>query len=92
MDKPHLQVVTSYPVAIKYGQGRVHVPNPIPWHAQSEAIKCPHCETIFVVTAGYPRLDFLSALDMDHKNKKEHPDYIASALAWTRTENCDCHF
>jgi hypothetical protein len=92
MDKPHLQVVTSYPVAIKYGQGRVHVPNPIPWHAQSETIKCPHCETIFVVTTGFPRVDFLNALETDHKNEKEHPDYIASALAWTRTTDCDCHF
>jgi hypothetical protein len=90
MDKPHMQVITTYPVAIKSGQGRLHVPNLIPWHARSEAIKCPKCETVFIVTEGFPRVQFLEALENQHEKKEEHPDYIPSAPDWTHTSVCDC--
>jgi hypothetical protein len=33
--------MTTYPVAIKHGQGRVHVPDPIPYHVRCEHVKCP---------------------------------------------------
>src|ERR1700722_19627070 len=89
LDKSHKQVVTTYPVAIKYGQGRIHVPNPIPWHGQCETIKCPHCPTIFVVTVGYPRIEFLNQLESDHKGDKEHADCISSAPTWTNIADCD---
>jgi hypothetical protein len=92
MDKPHKQVITTYPVAIKHGQGRLHVPNPIPWHAQSEAIKCPKCETVFMVTSGFPRVQLLEALEKQHKNQEEHPDLIPCALEWTRIAECDCRW
>lgn len=41
MNKPHKRVMTTYPVAIKHGQGRVHVPDPIPYHVRCEHVKCP---------------------------------------------------
>jgi hypothetical protein len=92
MDKAHKQVVTTYPVALKYGQGRLHVPNPIPWHAQTEAVRCPNCETIFLLTSGFPKLQFFEALEKQHKNNEQHPDFIPSAPEWTRIEDCDCHY
>jgi hypothetical protein len=91
MDKPHKQVITSYPVAIKYGQSRLHVASPIPWHAHSEAIKCPKCETVYIVTSGFPRVELLQALEEHHENQKEHPDHIASAPEWTHLAECNCH-
>jgi hypothetical protein len=90
MDKPHKQVITSYPVAIKYGQSRVHVANPIPWHAQCEAIQCPECETVFLVTGGFPKVQFLQTLEKQHKNKEEHPDHIPSEPVWTSISECAC--
>ena len=67
MDKPHKQLVTTYPVAIKNAQSRLHIPNPIPWHAHAEYVKCPKCEIIFIVTSGYPRVDLLKALEKQHE-------------------------
>lgn len=90
MDMPHKQVITSYPVAIRSGQSRLHVPNPIPWHAHSEAIKCPKCDVIYIVTSGFPRIDFLTAVEKHHTDKKEHPDLIPSAPEWTRVADCTC--
>jgi hypothetical protein len=90
MDKPHKQVVTTYPVALKYGQGRLHVPNPIPWHAQSETVKCPEYETLFLLTSGFPKVQFLQTLKKQHENKEQHPDLIASAPEWTSVSDCDC--
>jgi len=92
MDKPHQQVVTTYPVAIKEGQGRIHVPasDIIPWHHASEKIKCPNCESTYIVNTEYPKVDFLAALERHHKNNQEHPDYVASAPEWTRLEDCTC--
>jgi hypothetical protein len=92
MDKPHKQLITTYPVAIKHGQRQVHIPNPIPWHAQSEAIKCPKCEIIYIVTSGFPRVQLLQALEKQHASKQEHPDHIASAPEWTTVSECDCSF
>lgn len=90
MDKPHKQVVTTYPVAIKFGQARVHVQNPIPWHAKSEAIQCPKCETVFIVTEGFPKPQLLAELETQHKNQKTHPDVIPSHPTWTTVTECDC--
>jgi hypothetical protein len=92
MDKPHKQVITTYPVAIKHGQGRLHVPNPIPWHVHSEAIKCPTCETVYIVTSGFPRVELFKTLEKQHADKNEHPDHIASAPEWTRVADCDCRW
>lgn len=78
MDKPHKQLITTYPVAIKSGQTRVHIPNPIPWHAFCEYIRCPKCDTIFVVTSGFPRIELLRALENQHENPGQHSDYIAA--------------
>ena len=90
MDKQHKQVITTSPVAIKSGQGRVHVPNPIPWHPDGGAVKCPKCETIYVLTQGFPTKMLLDALEAQHKRGQQHPDYFASDPAFTRTEDCDC--
>lgn len=90
MDKPHKQAITTYPVALKYGQGRIHISNPIPWHARSEFVKCPDCEVIFVVTEKFPMEQLLETLAKQHKNREEHPDMIPSAPEWTRTGDCDC--
>lgn len=90
MDKPHKQLITTYPVAIRNSQSRLHIPNPIPWHAQSEYIKCPKCDAIFIVTNGFPKVELLKALEKQHDNHTAHPDYIASAPEWTRETVCDC--
>jgi hypothetical protein len=90
MEAKHKQVVTTSPVAIKYGQGRVHVANPIPWHARSEVFQCPDCETLYIVTEGFPRSQFLEALKNQHREKAAHPDCIFSEANWTRIEDCNC--
>jgi len=90
MDKPHKQVVATAPVVIKFGQTRVHVADERPWHAFAEKIKCPNCEIEFIVTHGFPSVDFLAVLDANHRNKEEHPDYIASDPAFTSIADCDC--
>ncbi len=90
MDKPHKQVITTYPVAIKSGQRRVHVQNPIPWNAHSEKVKCPKCETVFIVTKGFPKGQLLEELETQHKNQKTHPDFIPSEPTWTAVRECDC--
>lgn len=90
MDKLHKQVVTTYPVAIKFGQARVHVQNPIPWHAKSEAIQCPKCETVFIVTEGFSKPQLLAELETQHKNQETHPDVIPSDPTWTTVTECDC--
>ena len=88
MDIPHKQVLTTYPLAIKKGQARVHVRNPIPWHAKTEEIKCPKCEAVFIVDEGFPKV--LQALEAQHKNQEEHPDFIPSEPTWTKLCECDC--
>ena len=90
MDKPHKQVVTTYPVAIKSGQSRLHVANPIPWHARCENMKCPDCEIVFIVTDGFPKVQFLETLKKHHMNQEAHPDYIASTPEWTKIADCAC--
>lgn len=90
METPHKEVVTTYPVAIKSAQRRVHVPNPIPWHAKSGAVQCPECETVFIVTQGFPRTRLLETLKRQHEQGKDHPDYIASEPEWTHITECDC--
>jgi len=92
MDKPHKQVITTYPVALKYGQSRLHVASPIPWHASSEAVKCPQCEIFYIVTSGFPRDKLFEALKEHHDKKQQHPDLIPSAPEWTRIEECTCGF
>jgi hypothetical protein len=92
MDKPHKQVLTSYPVAIKSGQGHVHVRSPIPWHAKDELVKCPQCETVFIMTVGFPKAQLLAELETQHKNNEEHPDVIPSEPNWTTITDCDCGF
>jgi hypothetical protein len=91
MDIPHKQVITTYPVAIKSGQGRVHVRSPIPWHPDGGTVKCPECETVFIVTQGFPNDQLLKTLETQHRRNQEHPDCISSEANWTRIEDCDCH-
>lgn len=90
MNKPHKRVTTTYPVAIKHGQGRVHVPDPIPWHVRCEHVKCPECDTIYILTEGFPRVQFLETLRKQHESKQEHPDFIPSAPEWTQVSDCPC--
>ena len=90
VDKPHKQVVTTYPVAIRFGQARVHVQNPIPWHAQSEGVQCSKCEVIFIVTDGFPKAQLIAELEKHHKDNKTHPDVIPSDPTWTTITECDC--
>jgi len=90
MDTPHKQVVTTYPVALKYGQSRVHVANPIPWHVQSETVKCPDCETLYILSGGFSKVQFLETLRKQHEKKEKHPDLIPSAPEWTHVSDCDC--
>ncbi len=90
MDKQHKQVITTYPVAIKFGQAQIHVQNPIPWHAKSEAVKCPKCEKVFIVTDGFPKAQLLEALETQHKNQEAHPDFIPAEPTWTSVTECSC--
>jgi len=90
MDAKHKQVITTYPVALKYGQGRLHVANPIPWHAHSETVQCPECETLYILSGGFPKVQFLETLKKQHQNKQEHPDLIPSAPEWTSISDCTC--
>jgi len=90
MEEPHNQVVTTYPVAIKSGQQRVHVPMPIPWHAKSETVQCSECETVFIATEGFPKTRLLESLHKQHERGQGHPDYIASEPEWTHVSECDC--
>lgn len=90
MEKPHKRVITTYPVAIKHGQGRIHVPDPIPWHVLSEHVQCPHCDTIYILTVGFPKVQFLETLRKQHESKQSHPDFIPSAPEWTKVSDCDC--
>lgn len=90
MDAKHKQVVTSYPVAVKWEQTRLHVANPIPWHARAEIVQCSDCETRYLVTDGFPRTQFLNALKEHHQKTQPHPDCIPSEPNWTRIEDCNC--
>ena len=96
MHAKHKQVKTTHPVAIKHGQGRVHVSgNPIPWHAFTEAVKCPECETVYILAAdrvgGFPTAKLLEVVKEQHKKKQEHPDYITFDPDWTTVADCDCN-
>lgn len=90
MEKSHKQIVTSYPAAIKAGQGRIHVSNPIPFHAKCENVDCPQCSTSFIVSEGFSRAQLLEILAEHHQRQQEHPDFIASAPEWTQIVDCDC--
>jgi hypothetical protein len=91
MNKPHKQVITTCPVAIKLGQGRVHVIPDGTWHRKEEPLKCPQCETVFVLTDDFPKEAVLETLGKHHKDKKEHPDYLASDVSFTHVEDCTCN-
>ncbi len=88
----HKQVTTTSPVAIKLGQERLHVSAESyhPWHRQTDNVQCPDCETIFSVTVGFPREQFLETLKQHHQKREEHPDLIAFAPEWTDVSECDC--
>jgi len=90
MDKPHKQVVTTHPVAIKFGQGRVHVQNPIPWHNKSDAIQCPECETVFIASVGFVQDKLLQELKKQHADKQQHPDVMPLEPNWTKIIECTC--
>ena len=90
METPHKEVVTTYSVAIKSGQKRVHVREERPFHAFPRRVKCPDCETVFIVDREFSDQDVLDALAKHHQAKVDHPDYIASQPAWTHIEDCDC--
>lgn len=74
MDKSHKQAVTTYPVAIKGGQGRVHVIPYGTWHRREEPLKCPQCETVFILTDGFPKEKVLEYLAKHHRDHEDHPD------------------
>jgi Zn-finger nucleic acid-binding protein len=88
MDEPHKQIVTTYPVALKSGQKRIHVADEHPWHRFGNDVKCPQCETVFIVSGDFPKV--MEILEQHHAKKQSHPDYIASAPDWTDTADCDC--
>jgi hypothetical protein len=92
VDQPHLQVVTTHGVAIRIGQGRVHIPvrSLHPWHRVSENIKCPDCDTSYTVSGGFPKADVDDVLRRQHTKKEQHPDVISSTPGFTRIEDCDC--
>jgi hypothetical protein len=91
MDKPHKQVVTTHPVAIKKGQTRLHVAEEHPWHRKpTELVSCPNCEVVFIATEDFPKAQLLADLQKQHDRKENHPDYIPSQPAWTHTGDCDC--
>jgi hypothetical protein len=90
MNKPHKQVITTYPVAIKQGQSRVHIIPYGTWHHRQEPLKCPECEAIFVLTDDFPKEKVLESLAKDHKDNEGHPDYLASDVYYTHLEDCTC--
>lgn len=79
-------------IGIKEGQKRMHVAAESyhPWHRLSEPVQCPDCETVFIVTKDFPKEQFLATLKQHHHNGQEHPDFVASAPAWTSISGCDC--
>jgi hypothetical protein len=93
MDAKHKQVKTTYPVAIKQGQGRVHVRGNSIWHAFTETFKCPECETVYILAAdrvgGFPTAKLLEVVKEQHKKKQEHPDYITFDLVTEADCNCN---
>jgi hypothetical protein len=90
MDKPHKQVITTYPVAIRMGQGRIHVQHPIPWHHKSEAVQCPECEAVFIASVGFAHENLLKMLKKQHADQQDHPDVIPFEPTWTKTAECAC--
>lgn len=90
MDQPHKQVVTTYPVAIKARQGRIHVLNSIPWHPDAGTLNCPKCDTMYILTLGFPTDKLLKTLEENHASKQDHPDYVPSDETWTRVADCNC--
>jgi hypothetical protein len=95
MDHPHKRVVTTHGVAIKAGQGRVHIPEQArhPWHRKSEHITCPICGTgytLYTVSGEFPKPVLDGILIDHHKNKQGHPDFITSMPEFWRLEDCDC--
>jgi hypothetical protein len=90
MDQPHKQIMTTNPVAIRMGQGRVHVQNPIPWHYKSDAVQCPECEVVFLASVGFPQEKLLEALKKHHANNQPHPDVIPSEPTWPTIIDCTC--
>jgi hypothetical protein len=91
MDQLHKQVMTTSPVAIKAGQTRIHIPVQAmhPWLRDVETIKCPNCDTNYVVYANLPRQALNDILIDHHTNKREHPDFIPSTTFW-HLADCDC--
>jgi hypothetical protein len=94
MDKPHKQVITTNPVAIKSKQGRVHIKSEHPWHRHGEAVKCPDCEVVFDVACElpgpFPTAQLLDMLKKQHADGQAHPDVISYEPAFTRITECDC--
>jgi hypothetical protein len=90
METPHKQVMTTYPVAIKSGQRKVHIQSPIPWHATSEIVKCPNCSDEFIMTAGFPKNRLLDEFAAHHKSQRPHPEVIPSEPVWTSIADCHC--
>lgn len=90
MNKPHKQVVTTSPVAIRQGQARLHVADEHPWHRITRIVKCPKCEVAYIATGDFPKEQLLTALEKQHQNREEHPDYFPSAPEFTRIDDCEC--
>lgn len=86
MDKPHQKIVSTYPIAIKNGQPRIHVPT----YFGSYKVRCPNCDTTYAASCDFPLVELLDAFKVHHRGKIEHPDYIASEPSFTSLEYCDC--
>ena len=94
MDEPHKQVVTTAPVALKNKQRRLHIADEHPWHRFTDSVKCPKCDTTFILTGvetgKFPKEQVLAILERQHEARQEHPDLIPSDPAFTDIADCDC--
>ena len=94
MDEPHKQVITTSPVALKAQQRRLHIADEHPWHRFTDSVKCPNCETTFILTGvetgRFPPEQVLAILKNQHENHEEHPDLISSDPSFTSIAECDC--
>ena len=90
MDKPHKEVITTHPVAIKSGQPRVHVLSSLQWQAASEKVKCPMCETVYIMPIDFPKAQLVEALETQHRSREDHPDFISNQPGFLRVAECNC--
>ena len=86
MNPDHRRVQTTEPVAIKIGQGRLHIPEPRP----AIICECPDCETNYSLFGGFSEERVLLELKDDHEHRREHRDLIELVTGATPCPPCDC--